>query len=90
MVCYWSTDSGLVEQEEVVYPSTARTFLALAAPSLIFSRPDSTVEKVPLRDFVDLDGCDEGTRTALLDFSRLMATGDLDGAFNAIKLIRHG
>lgn len=64
--------------------------LKSAAPNLIFSKADSSIEKVPLRDFVDLEECDDATRTALLDFSRLMATGDLDGAFNAIKLIRIG
>ena len=29
ILCYWSTDSGLVEQEEVIYPRSARTFLSL-------------------------------------------------------------
>ena len=86
IICYWATDDGLVEQEEVPFPAGCRSFLALSSPFLVFSRDDSVgVEKVAMRDFVGLDKCDETTRNALLDFSRLMAIGDLDGAFNAIK-----
>ena len=89
IICYWATDTGIVQQEEINFPAHCRTFLALSAPFFVFSKEDGTIEKIPLRDFVGLGTCDDITRAALLDFSRLMAIGDLDGAFNAIKLIKN-
>ena len=47
------------------------------------------MKTVALRDFVGIEQCDDVTRQALLDFSRQMAIGDLDGAFNSIKLIKN-
>ena len=114
IICYWVTENGLLEQEEIQFPSEARSFLSLRAPFFIFSTNDSSmthhkIKKVPLRDFVGLESCDDSTRSALLDFSRQvshfrlyessvmthlmshnqMAIGDLDAAFNSIKLIKN-
>lgn len=89
IVLLWSTDSEVVRQEEIAFPNDGRKFLSLCTPNLIFSTTDSEIKKVPLQDFVGLDECDNTTRVALLDFSRQMALGDLDSAFNSIKLIKN-
>ena len=67
--CYWVTENGLLEQEEMSFPHEARSFLALRAPYFIFSTLEGRVHRQPLRDFVGLEGCDDATRCALLDFS---------------------
>ncbi|CBY35545.1 unnamed protein product [Oikopleura dioica] len=89
VVLVWSTDSEVVSQERIAFPKDGRKFLSLCTPNLHFSTTDSEIRKVPLQDFVGLTECDKTTRVALLDFSRQMALGDLDSAFNSIKLIKN-
>ena len=64
LVCYWVTESGLVEQEELSFPSQVRSFLSLRAPNFIFSTNDGDVHQVALRDFVGIESCDDVTRQA--------------------------
>ena len=42
----------------------------------------------PLRDFVGLEDCDKPTQDARLNFSFVLAIGDMDEAFRSIKLIK--
>ena len=41
----------------------------------------------PLRDFIGLEGCDDGVKQALLDFGYHLAVGNMDEAYKAVKLI---
>ena len=61
------------------------TYINTRAPFFQFSTNDGELLQKPLREFVGLEACDDSTRCALLDFSRHMALGDLDAAFNSIK-----
>ena len=71
IICYWVTENGLLEQEELSFPTEARSFLSLRAPYYIFSSNEgNNIIREPLRDFVGLESCDDSTRSALLDFSR--------------------
>lgn len=47
------------------------------------------IQSRPLRDFVGLDSVDAATRRALLDFSYHLATGNMDEAYKAVKLIEN-
>ena len=55
LVCYWVTDSGLVEQKELPFPPQARSFLALRAPNLIVSTGEGAVKTVALRECVGIE-----------------------------------
>lgn len=52
---------------------------------------DESKEQVirkPLRDFVGLEGTDDGVIKAMANFSYLSAIGNMDEAFKAIKAIK--
>ncbi|KAJ3608297.1 hypothetical protein NHX12_025346 [Muraenolepis orangiensis] len=58
------------------------------APPAAAGLPPHMVSRRPLRDFVGLEGCDKGTRDAMLNFSFYLTVGNMDEAFRSIKLIK--
>jgi intraflagellar transport protein 140 len=88
-----SGDSVLLQDSVGVTPPSD-ALLGLGVPYVYFIlRPDavvaggSRVTAASMRDFVGMEACDEATRRALLDFSYHMATGNMDEAYRAVKLV---
>lgn len=50
---------------------------------------DNKVVKMVMRDFEELENCDEATRKAILDFSFYISVANMDDAFKAIKMIQN-
>jgi len=85
---------GLTQQDAVPVDPPAEALLTVNAPHvLLLQRPDavaagaSRVSLRSMRDFVGMEDADESTRRALMDFSFHMATGNMDEAYKAVKLV---
>ena len=64
---------------------------AVSAPAFGKTAPVSArhvVTKQTMRDFVGLEDSNQETKKAMMDFSYLSTTGNMDEAFKAIKLIK--
>lgn len=53
------------------------------------SGQDKYVERSTMRDFQGLEGVDDKTRKALIDFSFHLAVGKMDEAYKAVKQIKN-
>lgn len=88
------TGAALIQQDSVPLEAPYDALLGIAVPYLhIVLRADavpaggSRIALRSLRDFVGLEDADETTRKALVDFSYFMATGNMDEAYKAVKLV---
>jgi len=99
-----SPDHGVLLQEyQAVDGTGAKAFVGIQAPHLILNKPTlvagggasnaqpftSNVARVLMQGFAGMQDGDDKTKTALLDFSYHLATGNMDEAFRAVKAIKN-
>ena len=98
LTLFVSSDGGdagaVIQQDSVPLEPPVEALLGIATPFLyLLLRPDavpagaSRVTLRPMRDFVGMEDADEATLRALTDFSYYMATGNMDEAYKAVKLV---
>lgn len=101
VVTMFSTlDFGIIVQDHFFTDKNCSALIGLDIPYHYFVnsaneelQADESKEQVirkPLRDFVGLEGTDDGVIKAMANFSYLSAIGNMDEAFKAIKAIKSG
>ena len=93
-----TSDEGILIQDSFSPSCGGEALLGIRVPRIYMSRrptrEETKAEGSPLvtsrvmRDFVGLEDVDEETRAALMRFSYCLATGNMDAAYRAVKLIR--
>ncbi|CAE7667243.1 Ift140, partial [Symbiodinium sp. KB8] len=86
-----SADAALRVQNCTRLPPRCASLAGVDVPNIMYIAAgadlDTPIRAVPLRDFVGMHDADADTRTALLDFSYYMATGNMDAAYQAVKVV---
>jgi len=79
-------DGALRVQDSTPIQSDCSALLGIDVPNAFYTLKETgAVGAKPLRDFVGIDSADGDTRSALLDFSYYMATGNMDAAYQAVQ-----
>ena len=86
--------NAIVPQDSAAIDAPCESLLGIATPYLfLLMRNDSVppgssrVVLRSMRDFVGMEQADDATKRALTDFSFYMATGNMDEAYKAVKLV---
>ena len=87
--------TGVHLQEEIHLTSELSGLVGVRVPHVLLARrltgavDELPLARVTLRDFSGMEGVDEATSAALLDFSYNLALGNMDEAFKSVRLIRN-
>mmetsp|Transcript_30722 Transcript_30722/g.68056 ORF Transcript_30722/g.68056 Transcript_30722/m.68056 type:complete len:1411 (+) Transcript_30722:34-4266(+) len=96
-----SPEHGVLMQEyQDIDKTGAKGLIGLQAPHLMLNKQSlvaaagaqpftSNVARIMLQGFAGMEESDEKTKSALLDFSYYLATGNMDEAFRAVKAIKN-
>ncbi|RYG51563.1 hypothetical protein EON67_03120 [archaeon] len=88
--------AGLLPQDSMPMSAVMEGLLSIQVPYIFTSLAASAVQPAAsnvtfrtMRNFTGMEMADDVTKRALLDFSFCMATGDMDAAYKAVKLVNN-
>ena len=88
-------DNGIAIQDIRPISDTNCRLLGVQSPHIIILSPDlphtsgSKVSRLLMREFEELETCDDATKKAILDFSFHISMANMDEAFKSIKTIKN-